>query len=337
MVLRKGHATYRGICKELGAELICIRGPDTNFSLRPYFYRFQIPIAIVYSFFNILFYRKKNGVLYLCAGPQTIWFALFMRWFRRERNKIIMLVADATFDFEHSSWLAKKYVLWISKRVIGIIAASPLIADMAKKQVNCPVDYYVDTNVRGYRYFASLTPDFESKNFIHVGKFQMVKGIDITAKAMGRVCSAIDNKFYILGLDMESGLKKMGLSNSHFVYPGYTDPINFLGKSAFYIQIARLEASGTSVVEAMAAGVIPFVNDRVGHYVLVRKVSPSLVVDSNPDKAAKFIIDFVRSTPLSRLKALSAKCRAVARTRELPVVAGEVRAIIKKMVKNSIS
>jgi len=209
-----------------------------------------------------------------------------------------------------------------------------MIVEMTKKYIR-NVKYVMDPIWRGHAYFSSNRPNFSSNDFVHTGKFQMIKGIDLTAKTMKIVNNDLSSKFFILGDDMKKGLQSMKLYDETFICPGYKDPKEYFKKVKFYIQIARLEAGGTAVLEAMAAGVIPFVNETVGHSNIVAKVDKKLVVSSDPKKAAHQIIDFIKKTPRNKIIHLSKKCKEITKSNDLKNIIKKFDEALRELVKVS--
>lgn len=318
-VFRKGHPCWRAVLNKLGAEFIQIKGPDTNLKIRAIFYKFQVPITITSSFLKALFTNRNDSNRYIISGIQPIWFPLFMKWIKREKNRIILIANDASFNIDNKSFLSRKMHKFFFNKLDGIIAISPMIVAMTKKHVNCPVKYVIDPIWRGYAYFNINKPDFEHNNFIHVGKFQLIKGIDITGKVLDILMKQNSNiNSFILGDDMKKGFAKLGVKNKNFVFPGYVDPMRYFNKSKYYIQTGRLEAGGTAVLEAMAAGLVPFVTTTVGHSNIVQEVDRRLVIDSlKPKVIAKKIAQFMNNVTDAELKRISAKCKKITEQNDL--------------------
>ena len=84
-----------------------------------------------------------------------------------------------------------------------------------------------------------------------------------------------------------------------------------LSKCSVYIHPARFEAFGASVVEAMAAGLIPIVTEMTGAKDLVKQVDPSLIVPVDVDAISKRILE-VLSMSIDEKKSLSEKAKQVA-------------------------
>jgi len=102
-VFKKGHPNWRNVCKALGADFIQIKDPTNNLKLRKYFYRFQLPITIVSSLVSCFFTKKEDGTTYILSGIQPIFFPIFMRKIKKEKNKIIVIANDASFYLENKS------------------------------------------------------------------------------------------------------------------------------------------------------------------------------------------------------------------------------------------
>ncbi len=332
-VFKRGHPNWRMVCKAIGAEFIQIKEPNNNFALRKFFFKLQLPLTVVSALLKFFFVKKHNKSVYILSGIQPVFLPIFMRILKREKNKIIVIVNDASFDMKNRKGLIKSfYEKLIFPQLDGAIAISPLVADMTRKYVK-KVKYVMDPIWRGHAYFAKNNPDFNSNDFLHTGKYQKIKGIDLTAETMRIVNEELNTRFFVLGDGMKENFQKEELYDISFICPGYTDPMKYMDKVKFYVQIARLEAGGTAVLEAMAAGIIPFVNKTVGHRNIVAKIDKKLVVSSEPETAAKQIIEFVKKTPKQKIAALSKKCREITKKNDLKPIVNDFRLALAEMTK----
>ncbi len=332
-VFKRGHPNWRTVCRALGAEFIQIKDPNNNPILQRCFHYLELPITITSSFFQSFLLKKTNGTIYLTTGIQPVFLPLFMRKFKKENNKIIVIANDASFYLQNKNKLLRPLYKKLFTEIDGVIAISPMIKNMAQQYVK-RVAYIMDPLWRGHKYFSHTMPDFTTNNLIHVGDFFTIKGTDLTAKVAKRITKALHSKCYFLGRRIKENLEKRGIRDPAFVFPGYQDPLTYFPKVKFYIQIARLEAGGTAVLEAMAAGIVPFVNERVGHSNIVAKIDKDLIVSSNPEVAAQQIIKFVKKTPERKIKQLSQKCRNITRRNDPPYIIEDFKKALKDIIKD---
>jgi glycosyltransferase involved in cell wall biosynthesis len=78
-----------------------------------------------------------------------------------------------------------------------------------------------------------------------------------------------------------------------------------------YLHPARFESFGLSVVEAMAAGLIPIVTEMTGSKDLVKKVDSSLIVPVDVNAISAKIVE-VLSMDIKEKEALSRRAKQVA-------------------------
>lgn len=300
-----GHPNWRKVCKA------------NNFKFKQIVSSGLIS-SILKSFLLALFEEKQHS-LYVCAGVRPVFYPMFKRLFG-EKNEIFVIANDASFYFKERSRLIESfYDTFVFKQIDGVVAISPLVETMANKY-GIPTTYLPDPIWRGHNYFNKNRVDKTSLDFIHVGKPLLIKGMDLTAKTMSLVNVELNTQSYVLGEGIKEFLSSLGLYHHSFICPGYKDPMLYFNRVRFYIQIARLEAGGTAVLEAMAAGIIPFVNDAVGHSNIVSKVDKRLIVSSDPNLASQQIIRFIRKTPNHELTKISEKCKQITKQNNLSMI-----------------
>jgi glycosyltransferase involved in cell wall biosynthesis len=106
------------------------------------------------------------------------------------------------------------------------------------------------------------------------------------------------------GLSEVEGMKVLGLVP-------HDELLLLLSKCAVYVHPARFDSFAVSVVEAMAAGLIPIVTEMTGSKDLVKQVDPSLIVPVNVDAISEKIVE-VLSMSFNEKKVLSEKAKQVA-------------------------
>lgn len=276
-----GHPTSNLCAKSIGCKFIKLKGTHKN----GIFQALQFPIS---SFMAILKFKKSNGRIYFGEGITAVYFPLFMRVFKREKNKIIVRANDDSFDIERKSFFKKKYYFFLYKQIDGLIPISELVMKDAKKYLSVPMKISHTFLWRGYSHFEKSKTSLEN-NVCFVGHYRPHKNIDKLAK----IFSILKEKhnfagsFFLLGSNIKQNLSKKNLLKNYFVCPGVKEPSEFFAKSRYYIHLADYEAGGTSVIEAMASGLIPIVNNKVGNNDLVKQLDEQLIIkDDNPEKMA---------------------------------------------------
>jgi len=156
----------------------------------------------------------------------------------------------------------------------------------------------------------------DEKMFVYVGRIAKNKRIDNLAKAFRVVCEG-DRKtrLYILGDDFDGlvpGLEKMvrgwGLERN-IVFKGNVsekEKLECLAKSGFFVSASEYEGFGISVLEGMASGCIPIVNN-IKPFKDILGGEGFLVDYSNPEEAGRFILGAEQSAGLSKNARMAAK------------------------------
>ena len=332
-----GHPNSHKIAEHLGAVKDEIPSTKRNLVI----FGKTLPTQWLYSVWTSLWKaittKRKNGLIYFCEGTGPILFPILMRKLKHEENIIISRINDEAFNFSEKSKLSRKYHNFLFRHLNGVIGCTSMVADDGKKIVKCPVYYAIYTTWRDYSYFAHVKPDFKHKNFAFVGEYREHKGIDILAESMKLLKKkGISVKTYLIGDKIRENLEQRNLSDSSFIYTGKSDPRDYFPKCAFYIHTARYEAGPTTVMEAMAAGLIPFVSMKTGVRDIVRRINPSLVIDSlDPKIISEHIAKFIKTKSESDLLEISKKCKAYVRKNNLKACVNDYEEKFKLILKKN--
>ncbi len=198
-------------------------------------------------------------------------------------KEIILIVRsnDRFFDFEFFPSYQKILHRWMSRHIDGVIAVSDMIKGYVEKNSEClcrKVDPFLMKES-----FLEIEPDLLSSNVVSIGTHYPRKGNDILMEVDKKLRQdGFSGETYILGSKegIPSYIKKYEVKEPKFHLIGYTDPKPYLKKSTFYVHPARFDAAPNSVLEAMAAGLIPIVSENTGNKNMVHKVSPELVLQN---------------------------------------------------------
>jgi glycosyltransferase involved in cell wall biosynthesis len=136
-----------------------------------------------------------------------------------------------------------------------------------------------------------------------------IKGVDLLPEIITRVRRKIkDVEIYVIGkgkmVNESDGIKVFGY------VPHDKRLLLLLSECSVYLHPARFESFGLSVVEAMAAGLIPIVTEMTGAKDLVKKVDSSLIVPVDVDAIGAKIVE-VLSMDIEEKEALSRRAKQV--------------------------
>jgi glycosyltransferase involved in cell wall biosynthesis len=178
-------------------------------------------------------------------------------------------------------------------------------------------------NDERYHSLSKLKPHFGPFRFVTIangpGGFRVwYKGLDLMLKVMGRLHDAgYSFEYTIIGNWSDDEITKLYA----LIPEGYRSYVKFTGEckdfsmhlngASFYLHCARGEAWGISVLEGMAAGLVPIVSDFTGSKEAVEKISPELIVPLDENELFNKILQLT-GLPVDRLTELSARAQTVA-------------------------
>jgi len=213
----------------------------------------------------------------------------------RKDQKVVCLHDNETLFFLKAGRYST-YTTFLYKKIIRLydfhICTSQLQSDILKCYLRVNQVYQIFNGVSKERMsrLNKINPDLKSKNILFIGNLyagwrMWYKGLDLMLDAFAALASEIDEfRFIIIGA-MEDKVKDHIFTN----YPQVvTDKIDFVGKTnhidkyleqaSLYLHIARGEAFGISVLEAMAAGVPAIISEWTGAKDVVSKVDNKMIV-----------------------------------------------------------
>ena len=195
--------------------------------------------------------------------------------------------------------------------ISGIIAIGDMVPKLAHTYLRpLPVETrYPQVTPERLDELAVLEPSIDSHNMVLIGGGSAYcKGVDIALKALD----------ILRGRFSDATLTILGFPNLEKRGPGVTssgpvaDIAPYLSSSSILIHPGRGEAFGIVAVEAMLAGVIPFVSEWTGALSIAQEVEPKLVVPLKADEFAERIAA-LWDAPSEQRQSLSEKCKRVAR------------------------
>jgi len=243
--------------------------------------RYDLAIADGFSSLPVGWFMKRNGLCRKLAFITTS--ASFIRFPRLSSNML--------------------------RDVDLIITTSTLMSLVIKKLFNFNHQVVICYPIPDLSDFNEIEPSLKSKRICFVGHQTPIKGVDLLPGIMAKVRRRIkDAEIYVIGkgniVNESEGIRVLG-------YVPRGKVLLLLPKCSIYLHPARFEAFGLSVVEAMAAGLIPIVTEMTGSKDLVKKVDPSLVVPVDVDTISEKVIE-VLSMRIDKKEALSRTAKHVA-------------------------
>lgn len=288
----------------------------------------KILIELINSFY--LCFKIPKHDIYLLNSPSSMFLGYLKKTLRHENCKLILRLNDARF--ESNSFLKKIFYKPLAKKLDGAFIISKMLKKNLKMYNNkIPIDYLY-TPVLNPNYFKNK-PNFKAKSILSLGiKTRLGKGTDISAK----IASKTQYEVYILG-DIWKAQKIYNkynhLKNLHFT--GFKPPINYMAKSLFLLFPSRFDAGGTSVIEAMAAGLIPIVSHKTGNKDLVEELDPTLIINSFDYNAYLNKINDLQKLSKKELVKLSNKSKIIAKKYHNTKSTSTFSTKFKKMIKKT--
>jgi glycosyltransferase involved in cell wall biosynthesis len=159
--------------------------------------------------------------------------------------------------------------------------------------------------------FLKIKPSLSSKKVCFVGSLIHWKGADLLPGIINKVCAELnDVEFFIIGSGKLNEVKNVDGVKALGYVPHRKLP-KLLSECSVYVHPARFDCLPLSVIEAMAAGLIPVVTKMTGSKDLVKQVDPSLVVPVDIDAISAKIVE-VLSIGIEEKETLSRRAKQVA-------------------------
>lgn len=268
-------------------------------------------------------YRKYQGIL--VEGPH-IWPSF--------AAKIVgipawSLIDDHTLYFLYSGFYKKSSYLALLaglRRYRGLFVIGNMLARLARELLgaSCPPLYVGFNGVEEGRLAAllRLRPNLEAPTIVFIGHGEegwrtFYKGLDILFEALTLASQELRSlQGMIIGrwTEREQARLRSQYPEAPIQFLGPVSALEeILGKASLYVHIARGEAWGIAIQEAMAAGLPAFVSEWTGAAEVVARVQPAHVLPLSPPKVAEAILDYF-SLPLAERKALGEAGRELIRT-----------------------
>jgi len=252
-----------------------------------------------------------NVVVVEGAIPAALMAPLINGLNRRPKAIIALCGEDALYRAFIEGEKRSRAILRYGFRFIsGIITSGDIVPLLARKYLRpLPVEVrYPQVAPERLETLAALEPSIDSHTMVLIGGGSpYCKGVDIAVDTVAILQKQFpDARLMILGFpDLE---EEPGVSS-----PGpVTDIAPYLCSSSILIHPGRGEAFGIVAVEAMLAGVVPYVSEWTGALSIVQEVDPKLVVPLKAGEFAERITD-LWSAPVEQRQSLSETCKRVSR------------------------
>lgn len=250
--------------------------------------------------------------------------------FSFNRISLVMLVADespyflVTKYYSRFSWLVNH---WGYNRYDGFVCIGQMEAELVRAVVTkTNKRTFIRSTVNGIASSAvfklskvSYNPD--SKRIVFIGNGparwrEYYKGVDLLIKS---VAELIDKGFNIVleiagewDSDLLDRCNVSSIAKKRISFVGYIKDIDqFFEDASLYVHVGRGDAWPISIMEAMAAGIVPVVSEWTGAKQCVAEVSTELIVSVNVADITQRIRWFFELSREDRVS-LSKKCREVA-------------------------
>jgi glycosyltransferase involved in cell wall biosynthesis len=309
------HAKYgAAITNQFSVEDPYFRWHDKNF---PAVVRY---FAWVVNSFAFISFKKT---IVITEGLRIA--LVFSRLLSFGKIKLIALVDDESPYFIGSNYyssLSKKANSWAYNQYDGWICIGKMETRLLKDIVFR--HEFIRTGFNGVskiRLEKLLRHQYSpnSKRIVFIGngpsEWRMwYKGLDLMLTAFSKLIQEGYDLYFDIGGNWNAeALVKFydpNICGGRLKFSGTVDPVDFLNDAFLYLHVARGEAWGISVNEAMASGVVPIVSVWTGSRECVEQVSTDLVVDINAEEIVKKIKWFLELDPQLK-NSLSQKCREV--------------------------
>jgi len=224
-----------------------------------------------------------------------------------KRKKTVLITADPLI------WEIKDFAPRWRKRYEKILAGFDCIISVSKMMYDLlPPKAQKNAHVVHPSFesdYFGIEPDLGSKAVAYIGALDERKGVDLSIDAFKKARKAVpDAKFRLIG---KGPMREKYEGEKGVEFLGYVkDPAEHLAKSALFLHMSRFDPYPVSVLEGMAAGLVPVVSEMTGTKELLEGIEPSLVA-KDTSAAGKILAELMQDP--GRLKELSLKCRAAVR------------------------
>jgi len=307
--------SVQSICSELikhghKSDVVCLnKCSNSNSILKPYERYRNINIYRL-PYINLKFYKVAPKVLKIIKRYDLIhvhgvgFFADFLASTKQIHKKpLILSTHGGIFHTKHIKNIKKIYFGILGKTVLKQFDRIIAVSEEDKKlflRATVKDKIIVIPNGINYNKLSKIKRRQVKNTFIYIGRISKNKRADRLIETMSYLKGKVpEAKLYIIGKDweglkgkLENNVKKAGL-NSHVFFTGELEErqlIKYLSKAQFFVSASEYEGFGISVIEAMACGIIPILNNIKQFKNLIRNNKEGFIVNfSDPSKCANLI------------------------------------------------
>jgi glycosyltransferase involved in cell wall biosynthesis len=188
----------------------------------------------------------------------------------------------------------------------GIISVSRMMYDLLPKKARLHARVVHPSFESGY---FGVEPEPGSQGIAYIGALDERKGVDLSIEAFVKARKSVPDARLVLIGKGPMAEKYAGTEGVEF--PGFVpDPGEWLRRCSLFIHMSRFDPYPVSVLEGMAAGLVPVVSDMTGTKELLEGIDPGLVAKDVPSAAAK-LVALLKDPDTTR--SLSMECRQAVR------------------------
>ena len=286
---------HRELAASVGAEPFDVQCIKLPFALR-YLKFLNVPIAVL---------KAPEGCdAYVCEGVWDL-LAASVKKLWNPKAKIVMLYTFPLGMAYEGIPLEKRLFLpfarFLARRIDVAFTCSEMMRERISEIAGCPV--FVVYPYAGKEFFA-LDARLDNNDFVDVSR-------DTPEKGLGRLKQAFALLPFKLDIvDRFARPRREGNVEWH----GFVEDLpGFLSRHAFFAHLPALDPFNIAVLEAMACGTIPVVNENCGIAEIISGAGlGGLLVPAGAEEAAKRITEIAGMGPKERADA-SSKAKAAAR------------------------
>lgn len=247
--------------------------------------------------------------VYVSEGALCFWVAMWLK-LRYPNSKVILNIIEPAFYLDpNRSWVRRALFRWrmrlMDRIAIGLIAVSEMVKQDAAQFLTMPIRVAHHFMVDPKR-FDTVTQTEQHLLFIceRPRETGHIKGLKVAVEAYRQLRQTRpDIKLLLVG----AGTESLQFDCEGIEYLGHQRIESVMARAAVLICPAIYDAFAIVVAEAIAAGVVPIVSDRVGAKALLSPFETELVVDGrDPAQYAMAIAALLdrhdRATLVARLR-----------------------------------
>jgi glycosyltransferase involved in cell wall biosynthesis len=275
----------------------------------------------------LTFPNRSKYQIFISSGQHYMPVFMKLMGLLRKDQKVVCYQGNETLYFlktgRYSKWTAKA-LKWQLKQYDYHICLSKfqydlLVDVLGTKDLKTVLHF---NGVEEYRLktLKDIHPDLRTNNILFIGNLYVgwrlwYKGIDLLVETINHTYAK--NPQITCTMVGEIHADAIAYIQERCA-PGVFVCFKFEGKqkdlgpyftgASVYLHMARGEAFGSVVIEAMAAGLIPIVSDMTGAKEVVEQIDPKLIVPLDPAVAATKVLE-VMNWPLEQKEQYSRKCK----------------------------